>query len=84
VVLLVLSLALVVTTVVLGSIFTMPPSGPCPAPPNSGPSAPPCPATELSTNNLFVLVTLVIVAMGSLVLGCVLLTLAWIRAGAEA
>jgi hypothetical protein len=63
--------------IVAGGIYTAPGPGVC-SPPGGG-QAIPCPATELTPNNLFVEIVLVVTSMGSFLLGIMLVTLAWLR-----
>ncbi len=69
-------------TVLAGSIFTAPAPGPCFPPGGGSPIA--CPATELTPNNLFTLLALVILSLFSFTLGVVLLVLSRSRRSRDA
>ena len=70
--------SLVALTVVIALlVYTAPPPGPC-YPPGGGQSIG-CPASQLTPNDLFVTLALVIVAMGLFVLGMMVTTVAWLR-----
>jgi hypothetical protein len=67
---LVTAAVLVLVAVTAGLIYTAPPPGSCFSA---------CPASELTPNNLFTLITLVVVSASSFILGTVLITIAWFR-----
>lgn len=60
-----------------GLIFTAPSAGPC-FPPGGGTNIP-CPASPLTTNNLFVVLALEIASLAFFALGIVVLMMIWFR-----
>lgn len=60
-----------------GAVFTAPSAGPC-FPPNGGSNIP-CPASPLTTNNMFVVLSLEIASLAFFVLGIVVLMMVWFR-----
>ena len=75
---LVLAASLAFAAVYVGVLWTAPAAGPC-FPPSGGQSIP-CPSGELTPNNLFTLLVLVISSLIFFVLGIVVLMLVWFRA----